>query len=80
MPYRVIQWSTGNVGTYAPGASGNVPLEDLVHLLDAMGVETGVDLDALLEAARLACSLVGRDVDSHIGRAGARFAHLEPAP
>jgi hydroxymethylglutaryl-CoA lyase len=71
-----LDGSVGGLGgcPFAPGASGNVPLEDLVHLLDAMGVETGVDLLALLEAARLACSLVGRDVDSHIGRAGPRFA------
>jgi hydroxymethylglutaryl-CoA lyase len=77
-----LDGSVGGLGgcPFAPGASGNVPLEDLVHLLDAMGVATGIDLVALIEAARLTCSLVGRDVDSHIGRAGPRFAHLAPAP
>src|SRR3712207_8686350 len=34
---------------YAPGATGNIALEDLVHMLHEMGIETGVDLDALLE-------------------------------
>lgn len=77
-----LDGSVGGLGgcPFAPGASGNVPLEDLVHLLEGVGVRTGVDLARLVDAARLACSLVGRDVDSHVGRAGPRFAHLVPAP
>lgn len=58
---------------FAPGASGNVPLEDLAHALDADGVRTGIDLDALLDAARLACDAVGRPIGSHLGLAGPRF-------
>lgn len=58
---------------FAPGASGNVPLEDLVHALDASGIRTGIDLDRLLDAARLACEVVGRPVASHVGAAGPRF-------
>jgi hydroxymethylglutaryl-CoA lyase len=58
---------------FAPGASGNLPLEDLVHALDAMGIETGVSVDGLLDAAALACATVGRPVGSHVGIAGPRF-------
>lgn len=63
---------------FAPGASGNVPIEDLVHALHAEGWTTGLDLDGLLAAAQLACTATGRHVDSHIGRAGPRFATLAP--
>jgi hydroxymethylglutaryl-CoA lyase len=71
-----IDGSVGGLGgcPFAPGASGNLPLEDLVHLLDAEGVRTGIDLNRLLDAARLACALVGRSVGSHVGAAGPRFA------
>ena len=62
---------------FAPGASGNLALEDLVHCLEAMGVPTGIDLSALLDAASLACSLVGREVSSHVGIAGPRFVPLQ---
>lgn len=66
--------SIGGLGgcPFAPGASGNVCTEDLVHCLHAMGVETGVDLDALLDAARLAEDLVGRTLPSQVLRAGPR--------
>lgn len=78
---RRIDGSVGGLGgcPFAPGASGNLALEDLAHVLDASGVETGVDLDRLIEAAELACRLVGRPVASHVGVAGRRFAHLVPA-
>ena len=66
--------SVGGLGgcPYAPGATGNVCTEDLVHMVEDMGVATGVDLDALLEAARLAESLVGRTLPSQVLRAGPR--------
>lgn len=75
-----LDGSVGGLGgcPFAPGASGNLPLEDLVHALEAMGIGTGVDLARLLDAARLACDLVGRTVGSHIGAAGPRFARLAP--
>ncbi len=71
-----IDGSVGGLGgcPFAPGASGNLPLEDLVHALDAMGVRTGVSVEGLIEAARLACAAVGRAVTSHVGVAGPRFA------
>ncbi|HUS43116.1 MAG TPA: hydroxymethylglutaryl-CoA lyase [Ilumatobacteraceae bacterium] len=68
--------SVGGLGgcPFAPNASGNVPIEDLAHALDAMGVTTGVSLPGLVDAANLACMSVGQTVDSHIGLAGARFS------
>lgn len=57
---------------FAPGSSGNVATEDLVHLLDDMGVETGIDLEALLECARLAARTVGHELPGAVLRAGPR--------
>jgi hydroxymethylglutaryl-CoA lyase len=73
---RRLDASVGGLGgcPFAPNASGNVPIEDLAHALEAMGIATGVSVDALVEAARVACTAVGRDVSSHIGLAGRRFA------
>ncbi len=72
-----IDGSVGGLGgcPFAPGASGNLALEDLVHALEAMGTPTGIDLDRLIEGARLACRLVGRDVQSAVGRSGPRYAN-----
>lgn len=44
---------------YAPGASGNLATEDLVYMLDGLGVETGVDLDRLAQAGRMICAVLG---------------------
>jgi len=54
---------------YAPGASGNLATEDLLYMLDGLGVETGVDLDALLAAGRLICDHLGRPPASRVARA-----------
>jgi hydroxymethylglutaryl-CoA lyase len=66
--------SIGGLGgcPYAPGASGNIVTEDLVHMLHDMGVETGVDLEALVDAAHLAQDLVGRELPGQVMRAGPR--------
>lgn len=71
-----IDGSVGALGgcPFAPGASGNLALEDLAHALEAMGVSTGVSVAGLVDAARLACDAVGRPVASHVGVAGPRFA------
>jgi hydroxymethylglutaryl-CoA lyase len=73
--------SVGGLGgcPYAPGASGNVATEEVVHMLHDMGVDTGVDLDALLEAAALAEEIVGRRLPSGVLRAGPR-TRLTPMP
>ncbi|HWE57763.1 MAG TPA: hydroxymethylglutaryl-CoA lyase [Acidimicrobiales bacterium] len=70
-----VDGSVGGLGgcPFAPGASGNLALEDLAHALQEMGVPTGLDLDRLIDAGRLACSLTGRRVESHVGVAGPRF-------
>jgi hydroxymethylglutaryl-CoA lyase len=57
---------------YAPGASGNAVTEDLVHMLADMQIETGIDLDALVDCARLAQELVGRELPSALLHAGPR--------
>jgi hydroxymethylglutaryl-CoA lyase len=63
--------SVGGLGgcPYAPGASGNVATEDLVAMLHAMDIETGVQLGALLEAAWLTEEIVGRPLDGRVKRA-----------
>ena len=53
---RDFDASIGGLGgcPYAPGAAGNVATEDLVYMLHGMGIETGLDLDKLVDAAKLA--------------------------
>ncbi|MCA1682874.1 MAG: hydroxymethylglutaryl-CoA lyase [Actinobacteria bacterium] len=53
-----------------PGATGNIATEDLVSMLHEMGIETGVDLECLLEAARAAQDVLGRPLGSHVLTAG----------
>jgi hydroxymethylglutaryl-CoA lyase len=55
---------------YAPGAAGNVASEDLVYMLDGMGVETGVDLNKLIEAGNIAEQIVGRRLPGKVHLAG----------
>jgi hydroxymethylglutaryl-CoA lyase len=73
--------SLGGIGgcPYAPGATGNVCTEEVVHALELMGYDTGVDLDLLLQAARRLQELVGHDVPSQIVKAGRRL-DLHPLP
>jgi isopropylmalate/homocitrate/citramalate synthase len=54
---------------YAKGASGNVATEDVIYLLDGLGVETGVDLAAVFEAGRFICEVLGRDATSKVAKA-----------
>ncbi|WP_299843973.1 hydroxymethylglutaryl-CoA lyase [uncultured Paracoccus sp.] len=58
---------------FVPRATGNVPTEDLAYLLQESGVETGTDLDRLIEAAALAEHLVGRELPGQIMKAGPRL-------
>lgn len=62
----------GGIGgcPYAPGATGNVSTEDLVHMLHEMGIETGIRLDALLACSRMIRELVGHELPSHVAQAG----------
>ncbi len=64
---------------YAPGASGNVSTEDLVFMLEGMGVATGVDLDLAIEAGRFICTHLGRETGSKVAQAAASCGHLRQA-
>jgi hydroxymethylglutaryl-CoA lyase len=54
---------------YSPGATGNVATEDVLYLLDGLGIETGVSMDRLLDAAEFICGVLGRPTNSRAGRA-----------
>ncbi|HTT41137.1 MAG TPA: hydroxymethylglutaryl-CoA lyase [Burkholderiales bacterium] len=54
---------------FAPGATGNVATEDVVYMLHGLGIETGVDMSKLLEAAQFICAALGRPTASRAGRA-----------
>jgi hydroxymethylglutaryl-CoA lyase len=73
--------SIGGLGgcPFAPGASGNVCTEDLIHCLHAMGVETGVDLDAMIETSRRVQAIVGRILPGQIVKAG-KWDRRYPVP
>ena len=73
--------SLGGLGgcPYAPGASGNVCSEDAIHMLDAMGYDTGIDIAKLLAVARQMPHIVGHDVPGQVAKAG-RITDLHPAP
>ena len=68
---RDFDASVGGLGgcPYAPGAAGNLATEDLVYLLDRMGVATGVDLDALVRAGQVAESVVKRPLPGKVHQA-----------
>jgi hydroxymethylglutaryl-CoA lyase len=67
--------SLGGIGgcPYAPGASGNVCTEEVVHALELMGYDTGVDLERLIAASKRLPALIGHDTPSQIVKAGRRF-------
>jgi hydroxymethylglutaryl-CoA lyase len=69
--------SVGGLGgcPYAPGATGNIATEELVHMVEDMGVATGVDLEAMIAAAAEAERIVGRALPSQVLRAGPRTRH-----
>lgn len=73
--------SLGGLGgcPYAPGASGNISSEDAIHMLDAMGYDTGIDLPRLLAVARALPQVVGHEVPGQVAKAG-RIGDLHPAP
>lgn len=73
--------SLGGIGgcPYAPGASGNVCSEEIVHALALMGYDTGIDLAGLIAAARYLPPLIGHDIPSQIVKAGRRL-DLHPRP
>lgn len=74
--------SVGGIGgcPYAPGASGNVCSEEIVHALELMDYDTGVDLTRLIEASKRLPGLLGHDIPSQLVKAGRRLdLHRPPA-
>ena len=73
----MVDSSTAGLGgcPYARGASGNVSTEDVLYMLTGLGIETGVDLDKILEAGRLISSHLGRESMSKVAK-----ATQKPAP
>ncbi|WP_062476420.1 hydroxymethylglutaryl-CoA lyase [Variovorax boronicumulans] len=79
---RRLDMSLGGIGgcPYAPGATGNVATEDVVHMLQCMGYDTGMDLDGLIGAAAELESLVQHALPGLVSRAGHRLTrHAPPA-
>jgi len=79
---RRLDMSLGGIGgcPYAPGATGNVATEDVVHMLQCMGYDTGMDLEGLIGVAAELESLVQHELSSQVSRAGHRLArHAPPA-
>jgi hydroxymethylglutaryl-CoA lyase len=54
---------------YAKGATGNVATEDVVYLLQGMGIETGIDLDQLIDAGVFISQALGREPNSRVSKA-----------
>jgi hydroxymethylglutaryl-CoA lyase len=77
---RAFDMSLGGIGgcPYAPGASGNVATEDVVHMLECMGYDTGMNLDGLIEASAQIEDLVQHPLPSQIPRAGVRLTRHRP--
>jgi hydroxymethylglutaryl-CoA lyase len=78
---RRYESSLGGLGgcPYAPGATGNICTEDLVHMLESMGHDTGVDLTRLLDASRLLRKTVEHELPGQVVKAG-RSLDLHPMP
>ena len=73
--------SLGGLGgcPYAPGASGNISSEDAIHMLDAMGYDTGMNIPKLLQLAKELPRIVGHEVPGQVAKAGSTCT-LHPAP
>ncbi len=74
MGIRTYDASVGGLGgcPYAPGAAGNLATEDLVYMLDGMGVRSGVDLGRVWEAGQVAKAVVGRELPGKVHKAGVK--------
>jgi hydroxymethylglutaryl-CoA lyase len=74
MGIRTLDASVGGLGgcPYAPGAAGNLATEDLVYMLHGMGIETGIDLERLVAAGKVAESVVGRPLPGKVHQSGVR--------
>ncbi len=75
----IIETAAGGLGgcPNAPGASGNLATENLVYLLNGLGVETGVDLNRVIDTGKWICKKLGKPIDSKVSDAIAIFKHLD---
>ncbi len=64
---------------FAPGATGNVATEDVVHMLEEMGIKTGIDLDGLINLSRELEKIIGRTLPGQVIKAG-KTCDLHPMP
>jgi hydroxymethylglutaryl-CoA lyase len=78
---KTVDASLGGIGgcPFAPRATGNVPTEDVVYMLERSGYRTGMDVDRLIGAARWLAGAMGKDVPGMLSRAGA-FPKKLPEP
>lgn len=69
---KTLDASIGGVGgcPFAPAATGNIPTEDLVYMLNRMGIETGLDLETLIETGAWLGEQLGHDLPAMLGKAG----------
>ncbi|MFK4133312.1 hydroxymethylglutaryl-CoA lyase [Pseudomonas luteola] len=67
----VVDSSVAGLGgcPYATGASGNVATEDVLYMLNGLGIQTGVDLSRLIAAGKRICEVLGRDTGSRVAKA-----------
>jgi len=77
---RRLDMSLGGIGgcPYAPGASGNVATEDVVHMLACMGYDTGMHIEGLISAAHTLRTLVGHELPAQVSQAGQRLRRHAP--
>lgn len=70
----VVDASVSGLGgcPYARGASGNAATEDVVYMLKGCGIETGINLDQLIDAGKFICHHLGRESESKVNRASRR--------
>jgi hydroxymethylglutaryl-CoA lyase/(R)-citramalyl-CoA lyase len=68
----LLDASCGGLGgcPYAPRATGNIATEDLVYLLESEGIDTGVDLEALVAVSSWLEEILGRRLEGYVYRAG----------
>lgn len=71
MGINVVDSSVGGLGgcPYAKGATGNVATEEVLYLLNGLGIQTGVDFDQVMAAGDFICGHLGRSSGSKLGRA-----------
>ncbi len=75
MSITIIETCVGGLGgcPFAPGANGNVATEDIVNMLDDMGIKTGVNLGRLIKCAKMAQDIIGRELPGQVMKVGPTY-------